>query len=254
MNYDEFIQEIINTRGQWSIPENEYWEGHHIIPKCFGGKGTSKSKHINIIRLYPEEHFIAHKLLVEKYPDSYQLIAAFWYMCNKKDKKIIISAEDYGKAKRAYSIAISKRLMGHAVSDETKQKLHDANKGKKPSITGKHLSEDIKKKLSKSAKLRGMPIAGWNKGIQMSTVIKDMSKYGMSGKKHSKETKERLSSLKKGTHPKTQWAAKKVICIETNIIYESVCEAKRQTGICHIDSCCRGERLTAGGYHWKYID
>ena len=81
-------------------------------------------------------------------------------MCNKKDKKITISAEEYGKAKRDYSIAMSKRLLGHSVSDETKQKLHIANKGKKPSITGKHLSEDVKKKLSKSAKLRGMPLAG----------------------------------------------------------------------------------------------
>ena len=83
----------------------------------------------------------------------------------------------------------------------------------------------------------------------MATVVEDMSNYGMTNKKHSEETKTKLSKLKKGTHPKTQWPAKKVLCIETNIIYESTCEAKRQTGIGHIDACCRGERLTAGGYH-----
>lgn len=31
--YKEYIQSIIDTRGQWNIPENEYYEGHHIIPK-----------------------------------------------------------------------------------------------------------------------------------------------------------------------------------------------------------------------------
>ena len=32
-------------------------------------------------------------------------------------------------------------------------------------------------------------------------------------------------------------------------------EACRQTGICqgHISKCCRGERKTAGGYQWQYV-
>ena len=41
----------------------------------------------------------------------------------------------------------------------------------------------------------------------------------------------------------------------TNVIvniFPSAKEAKIQTGICHISSCCRNERKTAGGYKWKY--
>ena len=34
--------------------------------------------------------------------------------------------------------------------------------------------------------------------------------------------------------------------------YPSVAEAYRKTGINHISSVCRGERLYAGGYIWKY--
>lgn len=49
---------------------------------------------------------------------------------------------------------------------------------------------------------------------------------------------------------------KRVLCIETGIIYESLREAGRQTATCNgdISKCCRGLKKTAGGYHWRYID
>ena len=69
MQYDDFITNIIKTRGQWDITADvDYWEGHHIVPKCMGGDGKSRSKDPNIIWLLPEEHFIAHYLLCLKYP------------------------------------------------------------------------------------------------------------------------------------------------------------------------------------------
>ena len=48
---------------------------------------------------------------------------------------------------------------------------------------------------------------------------------------------------------------KQVLCIETGIIYPSLREAERQTGIshCNISQVCIGKRKTAGKYHWKYI-
>lgn len=36
--------------------------------------------------------------------------------------------------------------------------------------------------------------------------------------------------------------------------YESKNEAFRQTHICHIGECAQGKYLTAGGYHWKYVE
>lgn len=44
------------------------------------------------------------------------------------------------------------------------------------------------------------------------------------------------------------------MCVETQIIYESIAEAERLTGIKNISSCCRGERKMAGGYHWEYVE
>ena len=49
--------------------------------------------------------------------------------------------------------------------------------------------------------------------------------------------------------------SKKVRCIETGVIYESLTEASRQTSIAvsNISECCNGKRKTAGGFHWEYI-
>lgn len=50
--------------------------------------------------------------------------------------------------------------------------------------------------------------------------------------------------------------SKKVLCVETGIIYPSLMEAYRQTGAdhSHIIKCCKGKYKTAGGYHWQYAE
>lgn len=57
-----------------------------------------------------------------------------------------------------------------------------------------------------------------------------------------------------------------IICVETGIVYPTIHEASRQTGINiqNIAMCCKGtvyckrngytKRHTAGGYHWKYVE
>ena len=49
---------------------------------------------------------------------------------------------------------------------------------------------------------------------------------------------------------------KRVKCITTNKIFNSIVEAGRYYGISnqHISSCCRGKRKTCGGMEWEYID
>ena len=48
---------------------------------------------------------------------------------------------------------------------------------------------------------------------------------------------------------------KRVLCVETNIIYDTAAEAERQTGIrrYNIGCACRGIQQTAGGYHWEFV-
>lgn len=87
---------------------------------------------------------------------------------------------------------------------------------------------------------------------------------------YSKETLQKMSNLKKGiklsentkskirytTQNKEYKTSKKVLCIEKNIIFKSIKEAERVTGVnrVNISKCCNGERKTAGGYNWKFID
>lgn len=60
----------------------------------------------------------------------------------------------------------------------------------------------------------------------------------------------------KAVRPKRQIqkTQRKVLNVDTGDIYESIREATDKTHIQNISACCRGVRLKAGGYRWKYID
>lgn len=70
MNYKKHY-DILIERSRSRILDG-YVEKHHIIPKCLGG-GDDKS---NIVVLTPEEHFLAHQLLIKMYPGNRDLIYA----------------------------------------------------------------------------------------------------------------------------------------------------------------------------------
>lgn len=67
----------------------------------------------------------------------------------------------------------------------------------------------------------------------------------MKGKKHSEETKRKMSEAH----------SKKVLCVETSEVFESVSEAQRKTGIfrSNISKACLDKFKTTGGYHWKFV-
>lgn len=56
------------------------------------------------------------------------------------------------------------------------------------------------------------------------------------------------------TKTNNTYNTKQVQCIETGMIYLSMKEAERQTGIfaTSIKQVCKKRQKTAGGYHWKY--
>jgi hypothetical protein len=67
------------------------------------------------------------------------------------------------------------------------------------------------------------------------------------GKKLSEEHKKKIRD--------GSTACKKILCVETGVIYKSIREAERQTNISRssIGEVCSGKRKSAGGYHWKYV-
>lgn len=51
-------------------------------------------------------------------------------------------------------------------------------------------------------------------------------------------------------------AGKKVLCVETNEVFEWARQVEEIKGYCHsgIIQCCNGTQKTCNGYHWKYVD
>lgn len=49
---------------------------------------------------------------------------------------------------------------------------------------------------------------------------------------------------------------KKIVCVETGVMYENGIIAEKSTGINRkaISRCLRGHSATSGGYHWKYAE
>lgn len=84
---------ISQDRRKYKKSDNRYvyYEKHHIIPECFfinrKRKGTrgyldgNPDAKVNLVLLTPEEHFLAHQLLVKIYPNNHSLIKAVNMMC-----------------------------------------------------------------------------------------------------------------------------------------------------------------------------
>lgn len=104
MNYQRIYADIIE-RAKTRVPCG-YVERHHIIPRCMGGPDTKG----NMVALTPEEHFVAHVLLVKIYPQEKNLILAVQKMTRghtgKRKRRL------YGWLKRKHSARIRELQMG----------------------------------------------------------------------------------------------------------------------------------------------
>lgn len=69
--------------------------------------------------------------------------------------------------------------------------------------------------------------------------------------KHSYEVLNRVPPMlgKIGAH------GKPVMCVETGVVYNSICDAGRKTGLCRegVRDSALGRHQTCGGFHWKYL-
>lgn len=145
MTYDEFIENILDTRGRFGIPDGEYKERHHIVPKCLGGTNNQE----NLVDLYAREHYEAHRMLAEENPNVQSLVYAWWLMANMEnphESRYALSAEEYEDARKAYAVVRSSIRgsnhpnYGKPMSEEQKQKLSHAKVGIK-------LSQDVIEKI-----------------------------------------------------------------------------------------------------------
>jgi hypothetical protein len=84
-----------------SKANGEYYEKHHIVPRCLGGSNEKQ----NLVLLTAKEHFLAHRILYKIYPNDRNIAFSFWGMCNqmgKNQSRYIPNASAYQEARLAF--------------------------------------------------------------------------------------------------------------------------------------------------------
>jgi len=94
------------------------------------------------------------------------------------------------------------------------------------------------------------------KGKSLSEEARRKMSEAKKGKSLSEEHKRKISEALKG-HKKPDGAGtppKKVLCVETGELFESIRDAHRKTGVHpgNISLACNGKLKTTGGYHWTF--
>ena len=203
MDYRKHYQRLMD-RADSRVPEG-YTERHHIVPRCLGGD----SKKTNLVRLYPEEHYTAHLLLVKIYPSNHSLVRAAMLMSGKASKFTQRSNKFYGWLRRKHAVW----MKGRVVSPESIEKGAAKNRLKKrtaefkaavgafhlgrkrPPETGQKISAAAKKRMANPEVLAAF-MASRPKVVSAETRAK-MSANNK-GRKHSQETKAKMSAAKLG--------------------------------------------------------
>lgn len=149
---------------------------------------------------------------------------------------------------------------GHPTSAETRAKLSASHKGKP--LT--------------PAQLAGVRAQGLRRrGVSLPEATRAKISAALSGRKRSAEhcrriseskmghtvseaTRRKISETKRAAATTARGArnakARAVVCMETGERFDTVTEAAQSITRSpeNLSSCCRGQRKTCGGYHWKY--
>lgn len=150
-----------------------------------------------------------------------------------------------------------------AHSEETKKKIGQSNH---ISQQGKHWSESQREKISKKFLGEGNPFYGHHHSEETKKKISENRKgkrvgkdHPMYGKKHTKEELEKMSKNRQGK------GGKRIICINTGEIFETMMDAARWCGLKNsssIGQVCNktGKQKTAGKHpitgeklKWEFI-
>lgn len=213
ITYEEFINNILETRGRFGCGD-EYHEEHHIKPRCMGGDNNQD----NLIDLFAREHFIAHKLLAKENPENDSLNFAWTCMAflkNDHHKRYELTPEEYEEAKKKLRKIIAKANARRVWSEESKQKLSNTISGENHPWFGRHHSEESRIKMSKAQK----ELQAGENNSRASIMIQF-------------DKKDNLIKV---------WRYAKLASKELKIHYGD------------ISRCANGFLKSAGGYHWKYL-
>lgn len=141
MNYQKHYDLLIERAKARSL--SGYKERHHIVPKCMGGSDDF----CNIAELTPEEHYVAHQLLVKIYPGHTGLSFAALTMA-QSTQYVKRSNKQYGWLRRQHSANISKKQTGKIYYNDGKRSIRISKDETPPEgfVKGRHFSPTKGKK------------------------------------------------------------------------------------------------------------
>jgi hypothetical protein len=192
--YCKWYLSIVNNAKSRILPDTIYIEKHHIIPKSLNGSDDKE----NLVNLTAREHFICHLLLTKivEGKERNKMVHALWRMTVNGHPK----QDRYKTTSRIYEIARKmyvNEVKGRVMSDATKQKLRNANLGKK-------LSDEAREKMSKSRKGKTYDKIYSEGKIEELKLRKSLSMKGKNagkqsrlGKLHTDDTYKKMSETQK---------------------------------------------------------
>jgi hypothetical protein len=198
MDYVKIYRSLIKSRKCLNRKRGDgnYYENHHIIPKCFGGTNSSK----NLVLLTFKEHFLAHLLLTKCFSSDtkrHKMMYALIRMCTRTNKQQgRISAREHEKIMKCLVELNTERCKGKPLSKEHRLNISIGEKGK-------FVSQETKDK-QRQAKI-GVPRS--EEAKKNMRVPKPKSKDVKKSKKHGKN----ISKTKKEYYLTHEHACKKKI-------------------------------------------
>jgi NUMOD3 motif len=168
MDYSRHYNLLID-RARNRLPEDGvYYEKHHIVPRSIGGSDY----YYNCILLTPEEHLVAHLLLVKIHPSEGSLVRAAHMMLNRSNKI-------FGWLRRRHAILESERRTGSTLTETHKRKIGKSVSGHKNGMFGKKHSDETRERMRQSNKSRDPAVR-----LQIGQSRR--------GKLHTEETKNKM--------------------------------------------------------------
>lgn len=260
MNYRHIYCKIINNaKSQKRDKKLGYYEKHHILPKSLFP--LWKNRKSNIVLLTAREHFFCHQLLSKIYPTE-QMTYALHAFTSRPNADYRITSREYQKIKEKYAILMSKKFKGkkrpkseidkivntrmsrgYKHSEETKKKIGEKSKGRK-------WTQEQRQKRQNSISNREQTDKEIQRTYKLRAGYLEYLKNG--GKEKQREILQRATEAAKIKNQK------KVICVETGEVFDSITAAsevansdgrKRNLSI----SIRRGTSC-ANGLHFKFLE
>lgn len=179
MNYQKIYNALVDRaklRGLDKSQHEGYFEIHHILPVALGGSNEPS----NLVMVTGREHFIAHMLMWKAFPEDVSIMRAAFMMSSRWQadrigKGSAINSKTYEKLREEYATAVSEQVSGE-----------------NNPFYGKTHTEETRQRLR-----------DWH------AENPDHGKH-MLGKKHSEESKAKMSVARLNLPPMSEETRRKI--------------------------------------------